>query len=249
MREIRHTCQPGEATALTAPDAEWAIVRDSFERLLSAAPHEMVGPLNQASSLIGIFAERRQNGGGEEAESLLAFLEAAAERMQATVGALRAWFDITSPHYERVPVNMNQVFGTALIYLDREITRTQAVIDCVELPEVLGDTSALANLFQILISNSLKFKRPGIPPKIEISCALQETGWIFSVTDNGIGIDPAQCDRLFQPFKKLHGQDYRGAGMGLANARTIVALHHGSIWVEPRYGEGACLSFRLGAAP
>jgi light-regulated signal transduction histidine kinase (bacteriophytochrome) len=225
------------------------VAGESFARLISAAPHELIGPLNQASALIGLFAERQRARGSHETEPLLDLVESAAERMQATVAGLRTYFDIAATRYKQVPVSMEQALHAALCLLDEEIKGTQAVIAFPELPEVTGDARALATLFQILVGNALKFRQPEVPPRIEVSAKRLDTNCVFSIADNGIGIDPEYRDRLFQPFKKLNGHEYRGAGMGLANAKTIVDLHKGSIWIDAKSGKGASISFTLGSPP
>jgi light-regulated signal transduction histidine kinase (bacteriophytochrome) len=227
--------------------ADWTAVKDSFGLIMALAPHELVGPLNQASALIALFAKKHASSDGEETAALLAMVEAAAERMQATVTGLRGWFDVTGLPLRREPVSMTQVLHMAMYFLDREIKRTQATVQAGELPEVDGDASSLVSLIQILLANAMKFSKPGVPPKIGVSAKWSDGAWVFSVADNGIGIDPEYRARLFRPFKKLNGHSYPGAGMGLSTAKTIVDLHGGSIWIDSP-GDGAAVSFSLSPA-
>jgi two-component system, chemotaxis family, sensor kinase Cph1 len=247
MQSVREDAAQAEGPLPGIRDREWAVIKDSFARLVSAAPHELIGPLNQAAALIALFARRQRSQDSQEAVALLGLVESAAERMQATAAGLKAWFDVTAVPCEKTTVRMNQALRMALYFLDREIKRAQATIDFEELPEVNGDAGALTNLFQILIGNAIKFGKPGVPPRIGVWGKKSEGRWVFSVADNGIGIDPEYRDRLFLPFKKLHGHSYPGAGMGLAVAKTIVDLHDGSIWIEPADGDGTTISFTLGA--
>jgi chemotaxis family two-component system sensor kinase Cph1 len=119
----------------------------------------------------------------------------------------------------------------AIANLDREINETSARLNVGELPEVRGDRRRLADLFEHLLSNSLKFR--GVdPPVIEIAATPAPEGWCFSVTDNGVGIPPKYHDRLFIPFRRLHGADVPGAGLGLATSRKIAESHGGRIWID-----------------
>ena len=118
------------------------------------------------------------------------------------------------------------------------------MIECGELPEVVHNRAQLAQVFQNLISNSLKY-RAGEPPRVRISAVEDGADWVFSVTDNGLGIDPQHSDLVFDPFKRLHGREYPGTGVGLAICRRIVERHGGRIWVESAIGQGASFNFTI----
>jgi signal transduction histidine kinase len=120
------------------------------------------------------------------------------------------------------------------------------VVTCGELPTVLGDDVLLAQLFQNLITNAIKYRREQ-PPEVLISAKEQGEFWQFSVRDNGIGIDPAYHDRIFGLFKRLHGREVPGTGLGLAICRKITEKHGGRIWVESELGRGSVFHFTLPA--
>jgi two-component system, chemotaxis family, sensor kinase Cph1 len=132
----------------------------------------------------------------------------------------------------------------ALQNLDRKIRETAAAVTVGELPEILGDRDRLAELFEQLIANSLKF-RGQEPPVIEIVAKGVPEGWLFTVSDNGMGIAPKYRDRLFVPFRRLQGAEIPGAGLGLAISRKIVEAHGGRIWIESREGPGVTIAFTL----
>jgi signal transduction histidine kinase len=134
----------------------------------------------------------------------------------------------------------------ALANLDRKIRETGAIVTVADLPEIPGDRDRLAELFGHLIGNSLKFRGPD-PPTVEIGAAKVHEGWLFSVKDNGIGIAAKYRDRLFVPFRRLHGTDIPGAGLGLAISRKIVEAHGGRIWIDSHEGQGVTFSFILPA--
>jgi len=113
-----------------------------------------------------------------------------------------------------------------------------------KLPTINMQPTHLRQLFQNLISNALKYRRPGVRPTIDVSALKAGRGWTFSVADNGIGFDPMYAERIFGVFKRLHGRkEYPGSGIGLAICSRIVALYGGRIWAEGRPGEGATFYF------
>jgi light-regulated signal transduction histidine kinase (bacteriophytochrome) len=114
---------------------------------------------------------------------------------------------------------------------------------------VFGQASQLGQVFQNLIANAIKF-RGEAPPRVNVSAQRNGKEWLFTVQDNGIGIDPAQAERIFVPFQRLHTrEEYPGAGIGLAVCKKIVERHGGHIWVESEPGRGARFLFTLRARP
>jgi len=132
----------------------------------------------------------------------------------------------------------------ALANLEREIQRTSATIIVGDLPEVLADRDRLAELFEHLIGNSLKF-RGSDAPRVEIAARRVAEGWHFSVKDNGEGIASKYRNRLFTAFRRLQGADIPGAGLGLAISKKIVEAHEGRIWIEDGDETGVTISFTL----
>jgi signal transduction histidine kinase len=135
----------------------------------------------------------------------------------------------------------------AIANLDQSIVRTGATIAIADLPEINGDRDRLAELFEHLLGNSLKFGGAN-PLSIEVDARRVPEGCLFSVKDNGVGIPAKYRDRLFVPFRRLHGADVPGAGLGLATSRKIVEGHGGRIWIEDQEGPGVTLSFILPVA-
>jgi light-regulated signal transduction histidine kinase (bacteriophytochrome) len=142
--------------------------------------------------------------------------------------------------------NLAEVVQTLQEDMGDEIRQAGATLTVGELPRLPVISGQMSLVFQNLISNSLKYRKQGTAPQIRIEAVRKDLEWVFSVTDNGIGFDPAHSEKIFIMFERLHGTEkYPGDGMGLAIARKIVEKHGGRIWAESRPGEGAVFYFTL----
>jgi light-regulated signal transduction histidine kinase (bacteriophytochrome) len=144
------------------------------------------------------------------------------------------------------PTDTEAVLERTLKALRRTIEEAGAEVTHDPLPTVMADEAQLAQVFQNLISNAIKFRREDVPPRVHISARRQDDQWRFSIADNGIGVDPEQADRIFEVFQRLHTRDeYEGTGIGLALCERILERHNGRIWVESEPGEGSTFYFTL----
>jgi chemotaxis family two-component system sensor kinase Cph1 len=142
---------------------------------------------------------------------------------------------------------MGPVIDEVLTNLRAAIIESNAEFDIEDLPEVAVERTQLIQLFQNLISNSIKYRNG--PPKITISAELSVDRWLFTLRDNGIGVDPKYAERIFDMFARLHGKtEYSGTGIGLAICKKIVLAHGGKIWMESEVGQGSIFYFSLPAA-
>jgi len=165
--------------------------------------------------------------------------------MQALIKDLLAYsrVDLHSRSFERV--DCEKAFDAAVANLKLAIEENKATVTRDALPQVKGDTVQLTQIFQNLIGNALKFHGPE-PPRIHVSAQLKNEEWLFSVRDNGIGIDPRDFERIFVIFQRLHTrQEYPGTGMGLAICKRIIERHGGRMWVESQSGKGSVFFFTL----
>jgi light-regulated signal transduction histidine kinase (bacteriophytochrome) len=135
----------------------------------------------------------------------------------------------------------------SLRILDGRITEAGAKITAGPLPSVCGDAMQLALVFQNLLSNSLKYRKPGVAPDVRICAESDGDQWVVSVADNGIGFDQQYSERIFGLFKRLHKDEYPGTGLGLAICQRIVERYGGRIWAEGKPGAGAVFYFALPA--
>src|SRR5208283_4408955 len=140
------------------------------------------------------------------------------------------------------------VLAKALLNLQAAIAESGATITSDPLPTVTADEVMLMQLFQNLVSNSIKY-RSKETPRINVSAERDAEGWVFAVRDNGIGIDAEDSDRVFGMFKRLHGSEIPGTGMGLALCRKVVERQGGRIWVESEPGRGATFKFTISTHP
>jgi light-regulated signal transduction histidine kinase (bacteriophytochrome) len=144
------------------------------------------------------------------------------------------------------PTDVEAILDRTLTSLDKAIEETRAAVTHDPLPTVMADEAQLAQVFQNLIANAIKFQREDVPPQVHVSAERQDEEWVFSVADNGIGIDPEQAERIFHIFQRLHTEDeYPGLGMGLALCKRIVERHGGHIWMESTPGNGTTFLFTL----
>src|SRR5262249_21343874 len=141
------------------------------------------------------------------------------------------------------PVDCSDIVQSTLTMMQTTLAETAAEVTMDELPIVEADPTQLAQLFQNLIANAIKFVADG-PPRIRISVQRDDSDWHFAVADNGIGIDPAHAERIFNVFQRLHGRgEYPGSGIGLAICKRIVERHNGHIWVEAGPEGGSIFNF------
>jgi len=212
------------------------------------ASHDLQEPLRMVRGFMELLARRYQGKLGPDADEYIRYAVDGASRMQNLIKGLLAYSRVGTQGKRLAPIDAAAALRQALENLQVVIEETGAEITCEALPWVVGDDVQLAQLFQNLISNAIKF-RSKRPPRIQIAAAEEEGRegfWRFSVKDNGIGFDPRHADRIFQMFQRLHGQgEYEGTGIGLALCKRIVERHGGRIWVESEPGKGSTFYFTL----
>ena len=215
-------------------------VLDQMQRFLHAAVHD----LRAAQRRTGTAAELLVQAGDDGERAVLAshLSQGLSKTEELLAGIGRYATALTPASYAMHPFPSLSAVRFAVAHLDREIRQTGATVVIGDLPEITGDRDRVAELFEKLIGNALKFRGPE-PPVVEIAAQRMAEGWQFSVRDNGIGIAGKYRDRLFVPFRRLHGTDVPGAGLGLAICRKIVVAHGGRIWIEDGGASGVTIHF------
>lgn len=215
--------------------------------LNSDSLHDLVGPANQMRSMADLIL-KKGHGTDADTEALLGFLQSSSERLQNLLDGLRTYLRIIGQRSPFRRFDANASLNIALAGLQDSIARSIALVTHDAMPEVYGDPNQICCVFANLIDNGIKFcgdRRP----EIHIAAGCAENGWLFSIRDNGPGIDPRHSERIFGVFKRIQGDKYPGAGVGLPIARGILERHHGRIWVESTLGQGSVFLFFLPHAP
>ena len=217
-----------------------------LEHFAHIASHDLRDPLRTITSYVQLLDRSLSDSLQEKQRGYMSFVVDAARRMTALIDDLLTWSGVAPANAELRAVALRDAVEWSLENLDDQIHDTHASVIYDELPTVFGNRLQLAQLFQNLIGNSIKYGREGIAPAVHIEAKpFSEQEWLISVRDNGIGIAPEYHDRIFDPFKRLHGREIQGSGIGLAVCRRIVENLGGAIWVESQVGEGATFFFRL----
>lgn len=200
------------------------------------------------SSYTQLLARRYQGRLDADADEFIGYAVDGATRMQRLIADLLTYSRVSTRGRELEPVNARNVFDEAVSNLRMAIEESDASVTHDDFPIVKADGTQLAQVFQNLIGNAIKFRRPGEPPRVHVSAKLDGKEWVFSVRDNGIGIEPEFIGRLFVIFQRLHTRDeYPGTGIGLAVCKKIVERHGGRIWVESEPGRGSTFYFTIPA--
>ncbi|MBI4662825.1 MAG: PAS domain-containing protein [Verrucomicrobia bacterium] len=238
--------------ALAQKAEELARSNAELEQFAYVASHDLQEPLRMVASYTQLLARRYQEKLGADALEFIQYAVDGANRMQQLINDLLAYSRVGSKGKEFGKVDCAVILGQAIANLREAIEASAALVTNDDLPTVSGDATQLVQLLQNLISNALKFHGSDAP-RVHVSAALrdrpgaaEEKDWLFSVRDNGIGIDPQYSERIFVIFQRLHTQaQYPGTGIGLAICRKIVERHGGRIWVDSQLGQGATFFFTI----
>jgi PAS domain S-box-containing protein len=209
------------------------------------ASHDLQEPLRTVLNYIQIIEEDFGESLNAEVLNYLTVIHHSAERMSKLITALLEYSQLGKKPVLG-SVDCNSVVEIVLADLQNLIVTCGAVIEVGSLPSINAYAVELRQLFQNLIANAVKFRKDNVAPHIKVSADLQPEGWCFSVTDNGIGIEEKNHERIFNIFQRIAGGDkYEGQGIGLANCKKIAELHGGRIWLHSKPGEGSTFYFTL----
>jgi chemotaxis family two-component system sensor kinase Cph1 len=247
QREVAERLQAQQGMAKRS--AELQRSNAELEQFAYVASHDLQEPLRMVSSYTQLLAKRYRDKLDGSAIEFIDFAVDGVKRMQKLIQDLLQLSRVGTRAREFAVVNCEAALQTARLNLSAAIRQSGAAITQDSLPPVRADCGQLAQLFQNLLGNALKY-RAERTPQIHIGCDVQDGYWQFSVRDNGIGIDPQFAERIFMLFQRLHGKgEYEGTGIGLAICKKIVERHGGNIWVESAAGQGANFKFTLPMVP
>jgi signal transduction histidine kinase len=224
---------------------ELSRMNEELRQFAYVASHDLQEPLRTVASYAQLLARRYRGKLDKDADEFIEYMVGGVTRMHTLLNDMLAYSRVTeSKDRPLAPANLNAVVQSAMMNLDLTISENHANVHVDALPTVPGDEIQLTQVFQNLISNAIKYKADE-PPRVAISSEAGADEWIISISDNGIGIDPQYADRIFGIFKRLHGRELPGTGMGLAICKRIIERHNGRIWVEPNPDQGSKFCFTL----
>jgi len=228
---------------------ELARSNKELEQFAYASSHDLQEPLWMITGYLQLLQRRYQGELDDKADKYIHFAVDGAFRMQNLINDILKFSRVTTSTREPGPTKCEFILNQVLFNLKLFIKENKAIISHGSLPEVMIDSTQLVQIFQNLIINGIKFHSE-VSPKIHISAEKKENDWVFSVQDNGIGIDPQYSGKIFEVFKRLHKkEEYPGTGIGLAICKKIVERCGGRIWVESELGKGSTFYFTLPSNP
>jgi signal transduction histidine kinase len=229
-------------------DAAEELMRSNkyLEQFAYATSHDLQEPLRTVTSYVQLLQNRYQGKLDSEADEFIHFTIDATGRMREMIQGLLKFSRVSSQNFSADEVELNEVLRQVTESLRVAIDESRAVIRYATMPVITGDRNMLAQLFQNLIGNAIKYRENTRFPVIEIDVQDIENGWKFSVRDNGIGIPRKYQQRVFEVFSRVQSKaDVEGLGIGLALCKRIVFNHGGEIWVESEEGEGSTFFFTI----
>jgi light-regulated signal transduction histidine kinase (bacteriophytochrome) len=218
-----------------------------LQQFAYVASHDLQEPLRMVASYTQLLARRYQGKLDADADDFIAYAVDGANRMQRLINDLLVYSRVGTQSKALEPTDSEAVLEQVLANLQATAAESDALVTHDALPTVLADEIQLAQLFQNLVGNALKFHNAQ-PPQVHISAERKGQEWLFSVRDNGIGLEPQYAERIFIIFQRLHSKaEYSGTGIGLAICKRIVERHGGRIWLESQPNQGATFYFTLPA--
>lgn len=218
---------------------------EELQQFAYVASHDLQEPLRMVISYLSLLERRYRGQLDEQANDYIDFAVSGGKRMKALIDDLLEYSRVNTQLRPIVPVDMNEITAKTLKNLELPIEESRAEIIVADLPIVSGDQQQLGQVLQNLISNALKFRGEDTP-SIRIDCSQDGEMWVFSVKDNGIGLNMEYAGRIFHMFQRLHSNEqYEGTGVGLAIVKKIVERHGGKVWLESEVGKGATFFFSI----
>jgi signal transduction histidine kinase len=207
------------------------------------ASHDLKKPLQSIESFANLLARRYKGNLDAKADEFISYIVEGVQRLQILIKDLLEYSQIETKAKNIKPTDCSFIVEEAMNNLKTAMDESNAVVTYNKLPTIMSDPQQIISLFQNLIDNAIKF-RSNKAPRVRISADRKGNEWIFSIRDNGIGIDPENFDKIFVMFQRLHGSaDFPGTGIGLSICKKIIERHGGRIWVESEPGKGATFFF------
>jgi PAS domain S-box-containing protein len=242
-----------DVTARRRAEAELAVsmadlerVNDELQQLAFGVAHDLASPLRTVTAYTRLLEQHYRDQLDPRAAELFGYLEDGATRLRHLSEGLLGYGQAGEEQHDRTQVDMQALVHRICGALAAQMADTDAQVTVAALPTVWGEEQGLGTVVQNLLGNALRFPVAGEPPVVDISAHRDAAGWRFEVADQGVGIDPASHERIFEMFRRARDQQHRhGAGIGLAICRRIVERHGGRIWVRSARGAGSTFCFTV----
>ncbi|MER5550559.1 ATP-binding protein [Streptomyces sp. NPDC002793] len=238
-------------TLLSEQTTELRRSNSELEQFAYVASHDLQEPLRKVASFCQLLDKRYGSELDERGRQYIDFAVDGAKRMQVLINDLLTFSRVGRVRQSWKPVDLDVALDRALSNLTLAVEESGAVLVREDpLPELLGESTSLTMVWQNLVGNAVKFRRPDVPCRITVGCVREGEDWHLTVADNGIGIAPEFADKVFVIFQRLHARDeYEGTGIGLSLCRKIIEFHGGRIWLDPEPAEGTLVHFTLPVLP
>lgn len=235
---------------ITRINAELVRSNTELGHFAYVASHDLQEPLRMITGYLQLLERRYRDKLDSEAVQFIHYAVEGAVRMKRLIEDLLALSRAGTQTANFRPVDSQTLFETARTNLGVAIEESRAAVTAGPLPMIVADPGLLTQVFQNLIGNAIKFRRKDRPAHVHVTAQSSKDGYVFSITDDGIGIESRHLERIFGIFERLHSADqYEGSGVGLAITRRILERHGGRIWVESKPGEGSTFFFQIPAQP
>jgi light-regulated signal transduction histidine kinase (bacteriophytochrome) len=218
---------------------------EDLQQFAYAASHDLQEPLRTVRSYTQLIASKYEPLLDDEGRQFLTFVQAASDRMSELIKDLLAYSQINTANARPEFVNAETALAWTVMNLQMSIADSRAIITNDPLPTLRIDKMQFMQVLQNLIGNALKYRRAGEPPHVHVSAQHERAQWVFSIRDNGIGFDQRNAERVFGVFKRLHGKEYPGTGIGLSICKKIIERNGGKIWASSTLGQGSTFYFTI----
>jgi chemotaxis family two-component system sensor kinase Cph1 len=237
-----------DVTAFHKRTEQLETINTQLESFVHAASHDLRAPLRRMSYFSHLIKDELAEQASEDMQQYLDFLVSQSRQLDSLLIALLDYSRAASGEMKMASVSLAEAVDRAVSALQQTLEEANAHVFYDALPELQCDVSLLSLVFQNLIGNAVKYNNAPTPT-VDIRATAQEGEWLIAVRDNGIGVDPDYLEKIFLPFKRLHGeQEYAGSGIGLSTCQHIIRRHQGQIWAENNAdGAGATFYFTVGA--
>lgn len=237
-----------DVTERIALDRQLRQSNEDLRQFATVASHDLQAPLRSIGAFADLLVRRYAGRLDDDADDFLRYIVQNVSTMRGLINELLAYARAGSQDYAPARVSTSDALKQAISNLTSEVEESGGTIDFDDLPMVNADPGQLTQVFQNLLSNSLKYRKRDHPPRVRVSATRENTRWLISVADNGLGFNPAEAEAVFTPFRRLHGSGYPGSGIGLAICKRIVERNGGEIWADAAEGGGSIFLFTLPAS-